>query len=201
MVGYSYKLQQNGSPFTGNECWFVDEITALTPDYVLVTAVLQYPDCATCNGTLTTSTSTTSTSTSTTTAAPTTTTSTSTTTAAPTTTTSTSTSSTSTTTGGTYNYLITNCAGGSSYTVTANVPLSTAAVYKLYAPSAPFDTNACWQLSNSGMGGTNVTATVSYNNCTDCAGTTTTSTSTSTSTSTTTAEPTTTTSTSTTTMP
>ena len=160
--------------------------------------------------------SSTTTSTSTTTAAPTTTSSTTSTTTIPTTTSSTTstttiptttssttspptttstttiptTTSTTTTPGGTYNYQINNCAGGSSYTVTAYSPLSLVAVYKFYAPGAPFDTNACWTLTPSAMGGTTVTPTFSYNDCTECTSGTTTSTSTTTmSTSTTTMYP------------
>jgi len=90
------------------------------------------------------------------------------------------TTSTTTTPGGTYNYQINNCAGGSSYTVTAYSPLSLVAVYKFYAVGAPFDTNACWTLTTSAMGGTTVTPTFSYNTCIDCTSGTTTSTSTTT---------------------
>lgn len=92
----------------------------------------------------------------------------------------TTTSSTTTTPGGTYNYQINNCAGGSSYTVTSYSPLSLVAVYKFYAVGAPFDTNACWTVSPSAMGGTTVTPTMSYNDCTECTSGTTTSTSTTT---------------------
>jgi hypothetical protein len=102
----------------------------------------------------------------------------------PTTTSSTTTpttTSTTTTPGGTYNYQINNCAGGSSYTVTSYSSLSLVAVYKFYAVGAPFDTNACWTLTPSAMGGTTVTPTMSYNDCTECtSGTTTMSTSTTT---------------------
>ena len=134
----------------------------------------------------TTSSSTTTSSTTSTTTIPTTTSSTTT----PTTTSSTTstssttapitTTSTTTTPGGTYNYQINNCAGGSSYTVTSYSPLSLVAVYKFYAPGAPFDTNACWTLTPSAMGGTTVTPTMSYNDCTECTSGTTTSTSTTT---------------------
>jgi hypothetical protein len=102
-----------------------------------------------------------------------------TTTSSSTTTFPTTTSSTTTYSPTTYNYQINNCAGGSSYTVTSYSPLSLVAVYKFYAAGAPFDTNACWTLIPSAMGGTTVTPTMSYNTCIDCtSGTTTTSTTT-----------------------
>lgn len=156
---------------------------------------------------MSTTTTSTSTTTSPTTTSTSSTTSTSTTTQ-PTTTSSTTTSSStttmptttsSTTSPSTYNYQINNCAGGSSYTITTNVSLSLVAVYKFFAAGAPFDTNACWTLTPSAMGGTLVSPTMSYNDCTECAGGTTSSTTTS-STSTTTYVPPPTT-TSTTTMP
>jgi len=147
-----------------------------------------------------TTTSSTTTSTSTTTQPTTTssTTSTTSTTTQPTTTTSsTTTSSTSTTTMPTeYNYMITNCAGGSSYTITTTYFLSSAQVYKFFAPGAPYDTTACWQVTPSAMGGTVSTVQNSYSTCIECTSGTTTSTS-STSTTTYTPPPT----TSTTTLP
>lgn len=126
--------------------------------------------------TTTTSTTTSSTTSTSTTTQPTTTSST--TTSSSTTTIPTTTSSTTSPT--TYNFQINNCAGGSSYTISTSMPLSLAAVYKLYAASAPFDTNACWTLSYSAIGGTFVTPTFSYNTCEDCTSGTTTSTSTTT---------------------
>jgi hypothetical protein len=117
-----------------------------------------------------------------------------TTTTSSTTTSSTTTSSTSTTTAPTeYNYQISNCAGGPSYTITTSTNLSTGMTYKFYAPTAPYDTNACWTISYSAMGGTFSTVMNIFASCIECAtGTTTTSSSTTSSTST---------STSTTTMP
>lgn len=153
------------------------------------------------------STTTTSTSTSTTTE-PTTTSSTTSTTTIPTTTSSTTTSSTSTTTMPTttsstttsstttsststttytppteYFYQINNCAGGSSYTITTSTFLSSVMAYKLFAPGAPYDTNACWTVTPSGIGGTFSTVMNTYADCATCAtGTTTTSSSTTSST-------------------
>ena len=91
----------------------------------------------------------------------------------------TTTSSTTTTTAATYNYTINNCAGGSSYTITTSTNLSLVGVYKFYAVGAPYDTNACWTISPSAMGGTFSTMMTSYADCSACGGTTTTSTSTS----------------------
>jgi hypothetical protein len=140
--------------------------------------------------------STTTTSTSTTTAPTTTssTTSTSTTTqpttTSSTTTSSTTTSSTSTTTMPTeYNYMITNCAGGASYTITTTMFLSSAVVYKFFAPGAAYDTNACWQVTPSGMGGTLSTVTNTFGTCIECTSGTTSSSTTTSSTSTTTYTP------------
>jgi hypothetical protein len=81
---------------------------------------------------------------------------------------------------GTYNYLINNCAGGPSYTITTTSPLSLVTVYKFYAVGAPYDTNACWTVTTSAMGGTSSTVVFSYNDCATCGGGTTTSTSTTT---------------------
>jgi hypothetical protein len=100
-----------------------------------------------------------------------------------------------------YNYQISNCASGPSYTITTSMFLSAAVAYKFFAPTAPYDTNACWTVSPSATGGTFSTVSGTFGNCIDCAtGTTTTS---STSTTTYTPPPTTssTTSTSTTTIP
>lgn len=149
------------------------------------------------NAMSTTTTTSTSTTTSPTTTSSTTSTST---TTAPTTTTS----STSTTTSANYNYVINNCAGGSSYTITTSTNLSLVGVYKFYAVGAPYDTNACWTITPSEMGGTFSTMMTSYGDCSACGGTTTTSTSTSSTTmytSTTTMPTSTTSSTSTTTFP
>lgn len=140
--------------------------------------------------TTTSSTTSTSTTTQPTTTSSTTTSSTSTTTM-PTTTSSTTTSSTTTSSTSTttytppteYFYQITNCAGGSSYTITTSTFLSSAMVYKLFAPAAPYDTNACWTVTPSGMGGTFSTVMNTYADCLTCAtGTTTTSSTTSTTT-------------------
>ena len=135
----------------------------------------------------TTTSSTTSTSTTTQpTTTSSTTTSSSTTTMPTTTTSSTTTSSSTTTAPTTYNYMISNCAGGSSYTITTSMFLSSAVVYKFFAPSAPYDTNACWTVTPSGTGGTFSTMMSTFGTCIECAtGTTTTSSSTTTSTSTT----------------
>jgi len=132
-------------------------------------------------------------STTTTTAAPTTTSSTTqptTTTSSTTTTTAAPTTTSTTTMGGLYNYQINNCAGGPSYTISTTSPLSLVTVYKFYAVGAPYDTNACWTVTTSAMGGTSSTVVFSYNDCNECTGGTTTSTSTTTmSTSTTTMYP------------
>jgi hypothetical protein len=142
--------------------------------------------------------STTTTTSTSTTASPTTTSSTTSTstTTTPTTTTSSTTSSTSTTTSANYNYVINNCAGGSSYTITTSTNLSLVGVYKFFAVGAPYDTNACWTITPSAMGGTFSTMMTSYGDCSACGGTTTTTTSTSSTT-----MPTSTSSTSTTTFP
>ena len=142
--------------------------------------------------TTTTSTSTTTSPTTTSSTTSTSTTTTPTTTTSSTTTSSSTTSSTSTTTSANYNYVINNCAGGSSYTITTSTNLSLVGVYKFYAVGAPYDTNACWTISPSEMSGTFSTMMNSYIDCSECGGTTTT---TSTSTSSTTMY------TSTTTMP
>jgi hypothetical protein len=102
-----------------------------------------------------------------------------TTTTSSTTTSSTTTSSTSTTTMPTsYNYMITNCAGGASYTISTTFFLSSANVYKFFAPGAAYDTNACWQVTPSGMGGTLSTVTNTFSSCIECTSGTTTSTTT-----------------------
>lgn len=115
----------------------------------------------------------------------------------PTTTSSTSTSSTTMSTE--YNYMISNCAGGPSYTITTSMLLSSAIVYKFFAPSAPYDTNACWSVTPSGTGGTFSTVSGTFGTCIECtSGTTSSTTTSSTSTTTYTPPPTT---TSTTTIP
>jgi hypothetical protein len=98
-----------------------------------------------------------------------------------------------------YNYMITNCAGGASYTISTTFFLSSANVYKFFAPDAAYDTNACWQVTPSGMGGTLSTVTNTFGTCIECtSGTTSSTTTSSTSTTTYTPPPTT---TSTTTIP
>lgn len=115
----------------------------------------------------------------------------------PTTTSSTSTSSTTAPTE--YNYMISNCAGGSSYTITTSMFLSSAIVYKFFAPGAPYDTNACWTVTPSATGGTFSTVMNTFGTCIECTtGTTSSTTTSSTSTTTYTPPPTT---TSTTTIP
>jgi hypothetical protein len=139
--------------------------------------------------------STTTTSTSTTTAPTTTSSTTSTsTTTQPTTTSSTTTSSTTTSSSTTtmpsqYNYLITNCAGGSSYTISTTMFLSSAVVYKFFAPGAAYDTNACWSVTSSVTGGTLSTVTNTFGTCIECTSGTTSSSTTTSSTSTTTYSP------------
>jgi hypothetical protein len=139
--------------------------------------------------------STTTTSTSTTTAPTTTSSTTSTsTTTQPTTTSSTTTSSTTTSSSTTtmpsqYNYLITNCAGGASYTISTTMFLSSAVVYKFFAPGAPYDTNACWSVTSSVTGGTLSTVTNTFGTCIECTSGTTSSSTTTSSTSTTTYSP------------
>ena len=130
------------------------------------------------------STTTTSTSTTTTPTTTSSTTSTSTTTQ-PTTTSST----TSTTMPAEYNYLISNCAGGASYTISTTMFLSSAVVYKFFAPGAAYDTNACWSVTPSGMGGTLSTVTNTFGTCIECTSGTTSSSTTTSSTSTTTYTP------------
>ena len=178
----------NGANFI-NVCVTVGSLVASTPGLVISNIVYSGTVC----GDTTTSTSSTSTSSTT---FPTTSTSTSTstttfpiTTSSSTTTSSTTTSSStttfptttsSTTSPTTYNYQINNCAGGPSYTISTSSALSLVAVYKFYSVSAPFDTNACWTVSPSAIGGTFASPTFSYNDCSECgAATTTTSTSTS----------------------
>jgi len=95
--------------------------------------------------------------------------------------------------------MITNCAGGASYTISTTMFLSSAVVYKFFAPGAAYDTNACWQVTPSGMGGTLSTVTNTFGSCIECtSGTTSSTTTSSTSTTTYTPPPTT---TSTTTIP
>jgi hypothetical protein len=96
----------------------------------------------------------------------------------PTTTSSTTTSSSTTTMPSSYNYLITNCAGGPSYTITTSMLLSLSVVYKFFALDAPYDTNACWTVSPSGTGGTFSTYVSAFGTCIECASGTTTSTTT-----------------------
>jgi hypothetical protein len=120
----------------------------------------------------------------------------------PTTTSSTTTSSSTTTAPTTYNYQISNCAGGSSYTISTSTNLSPISVYKFFAPGAPYDTNACWTVSPSAMSGTFSTMMSSFASCIECAtGTTTTSSTTSSTTTSSTSTTTFPTTTSTTTMP
>jgi hypothetical protein len=74
--------------------------------------------------------------------------------------------------------------------------------YKFFAPSAPYDTNACWTISYSAMGGTFSTVMNIFATCIECAtGTTTTSSTTSSTTTSSTSTTTFPTTTSTTTMP
>jgi hypothetical protein len=81
-----------------------------------------------------------------------------------------------------YNYQISNCAGGPSYTITTSTNLSAGMTYKFFAPTAPYDTNACWTISYSAMGGTFSTVMNIFADCIECATGTTTTSSTSTTT-------------------
>jgi hypothetical protein len=85
--------------------------------------------------------------------------------------------------------MITNCAGGPSYTITTSTFLSSAVVYKFFAPGAPYDTNACWSITPSGTGGTFSTVTSPFGTCIECTSGTTSSSTTTSSTSTTTYSP------------
>lgn len=174
----------------------IDAINAMTSTTTTSTSTTTIP--TTTSSTTSTSTTTQPTTTSSTTTSTSTTTMPTTTTSSTTSTTTIPTTTTSTTVPTEYNYMISNCAGGSSYTITTSTFLSSAMVYKLFAPGAPYDTNACWTVTPSGMGGTFSTVMNTYADCLTCAtGTTTTSSSTTSSTSTTTFP----TTTSTTTMP
>ena len=152
----------------------IDAINAMTSTTTTSTSTTTAP--TTTSSTTSTSTTTQPTTTSSTTTSSSTTTQPTTTTSS-TTTSSTTTSSTSTTTMPTsYNYQISNCAGGSSYTISTSTNLSPLSIYKFFAPGAPYDTNACWTVSPSAMGGTFSTVMNSYGSCIECtAGTTTTS--------------------------